>query len=315
MFYSSSSIYKFLFLIVIIISCSQKNYCQVDWSPKGFGTQLGVSIGLGSHDSRIGILARVFSHWEYIQVNIELAGFYQAYALGTQKQGFEGQFRVGILGAWGEKNVFWKNNFLRATANQMQRPYAVGYSYNFYLDNQKTSQLTGTFALQVRQFHLLLENDFLAFLEEDKYRTGALSIYFRQGSWLIALQQLTWTADPYAEGTSTVTDNPSYQGKAKYGYREMSKVMYKNCSVGLLRLRAIYYSSWANQELGASLGIDAEQIRHGFQNKTIHDSFLLKNPHIPMVDTKGNPFLYQEGQEIRKPRFYGDVLFNPLIFY
>ena len=179
----------------------------------------------------------------------------------------------------------------------------------------RDSQCTGVFALQIRQFHLLMENDFLAFLNQDKYRTGALALYFQQGAWQIGLQQVSWTADPYARGTSTITKDSIYQDHAKYGYRAMSDVRYSNRSAGILRLQAVYHSPWANQEIGASLGIDAEQVRHGLQNKTIHDSFLLKNPHIPMIDTQGKAYLYRGEQQIRAPRFYGNVLWNPLTFY
>lgn len=315
MSYSFSSIYRLFLLIIITTTCTPTVSCQADWFPKDFGTQLGLSVGLGTHESRIGVLARVFGHWEHIQVNIELAGFYKAYALGTKKQGFEGQCRLGVMGTWGDKKPFWDNVFMGATANQTDRPYAVGYSYNIYWDNQETNQCTGTFAVQVRQFHLLLENDFLAFLQQDKHRTGALSLYVRQGFWQVGIQQISWTADPYAEGTSTITDNPTYQDKAKYGYRALSKVRYSDKSAGILRLNVLHHSPWANQEIGASVGIDAEQVRHGLQNRAIHDSFILKNPHIPMIDTEGHPYLFQEGQTIRAPRFYGNVSFNPLTFY
>lgn len=315
MFANRLDFLKALFFVLFVLMCAPKAESQVDWFPRGWGTQVGISVGLGTHNSRIGVLARAFAHWEYVQVNVELAGFFQAQALGTQQPGFEGQFRAGVMGAWGQKNTFWDNPFLRATGNQTNRPYAVGYSFNCYWDNQKTSQCTGIFALQIRQFHLLMENDFLAFLNQDKYRTGALALYFQQGPWQIGLQQLSWTADPYARGTSTITKDSIYQHHAKYGYRAMSGVRYSNRSTGILRLQAVYHSPWANQEIGASLGIDAEEVRHGLQNKTIHDSFLLKNPHIPMIDTQGKAYLYRVGQQVRAPRFYGNVLWNPLTFY
>jgi hypothetical protein len=302
-------------IVVTTLFCPAILQAQDAWLPKGVGTELGLSVGLSTHNSRIGVLARAFAHWDYVQINLELVGLYQAPALGTAQSGIEGQLRAGILGAWGPKNVFWESRFLSAVGNQTNRPYSLGYGFNCYWDNQNTSQCTGTFALQVRQFHLIMENDFLAFMDQDKYRTGALGLYFEQGAWQIALQQVSWTADPYAEGTSTVTNHPIYKDKAKYGYRAMPEVPYKGRSAGILRLRAVYHSNWANQKLGASLGIDAEQIRHGLQNKTIHDSVLLKNPHIPMIDRCGNAFLFEEGQQIRKARFHGELLLNPLIFY
>ena len=306
---------SYYLLIITTFLYQLRVQAQDTWLPKGIGTELGLSISLSTHQSRIGVLARAFAHWDYVQINLELIGLYQAQAIGTRQPGIEGQLRAGILGAWGQKNVFWDSQFLSAVGNQTNRPYSLGYGFNCYWDNQKTSQYTGAFALQVRQFHLVMENDFLAFMDQDKYRTGALGLYFEQGAWQIALQQISWTADPYAAGTYTVADHPTYKDKAKYGYRAMPAVSYKGLSVGILRLRAVYHSNWANQKIGASLGLDAEQIRHGLQNKTIHDSVLIKNPHIPMIDSTGNAFLYEDGQRIRKARFHGELLLNPLIFY
>lgn len=308
--------FRSYWLVILIIRLYPTGLQAQDaWLPKGVGTELGLLVSLSTHNSRIGVVARAFVHWEYVQINLEGIGVYQAQAIGTAKPGIEGQLRAGILGTWGQKNAFWESRFLSAVGNQTHRPYSLGYGFNCYWDNQKTSQCTGTFALQVRQFHLVMENDFLAFMDQDKYRTGALGLYFEQGAWQIAVQQVSWTADPYAKGTHTVTDHPIYKDKAKYGYRAMSEVPYKERSTGILRLRAVYHSNWANQKLGASLGLDADQIRHGLQNKTIHDSVLLKNPHIPMIDRTGKAFLYEEEQQIRKARFHGELLLNPVFFY
>ncbi len=291
-------------------------YGQATWLPKGVGAQLGLCIELGSHQNRIGFVARAYSHWEHVQFNIEVAGLYNSCSLGAEERGLEGQFKFGLVGTWGKQDSLWQNPFFGATEQQTNRPYAVGYSYNLYWDTQKTSQCTGNFSVQVLPIRFLLENDFLAFLQEDKYRTGAIAIYYQRGPWQVALQQISWTADPYAKGTSTVTDDPNYtQEQAKYGYRAMEHVRYREHSAGILRLRAMYHTGWLNQTLGVALGVDAEQIRHTLQNKWVHDSFILRNPHIPMVDRDGMPFLYQTGQKIRTPRYHGTFGINPINVY
>jgi hypothetical protein len=71
-----------------------------------------------------------------------------------------------------------------------------------------------------------------------------------------------------------------------------------------------------------NLGIDAEQVRHALQNRFIHDMPFIpkglnppRQPHIPMVAADGKPYLFREGQEIRKARLWGNINVNAPVFY
>lgn len=298
---------------LLLICCCCLYYsskAQLDFA-QGFGGQIGFSVNFGSHFNRIGLVAKLFYHYEHIQANVQFCGFYNARSFPTGLPSWEGQMRIGIVGTFGAKNAAHYSPFLNEVSNQTSRPFSIGYSYNFYLDNIETSQLTGTVGLGIYGFSLAFENDFLAFLREDKYRSGALGLYYRIGNTQLGLTNIAWTADPYAKNTIT---NRSDRFPAKYGYRVMDKVTYSNHSAGILALQ-IEHSVGFGQYIGASIGIDAEQIRNMVQNKWIHDSFLLTDPHVPMIDSEGKQYWYLEGQKIRTPKFYMQFLGNNTLFY
>jgi len=301
---------KYLFPLLFCL-LSSPLFAQLDFA-KGFGGQIGLSFNLGTHFNRIGVMAKFFYHYEYVQANVQICGFYNARSFPVGTPSWEGQLRIGVVGAFGIKDSVHYSPFINEISNQTSRPFSVGYSYNFYLDDQKTSQLSGTFGFGIYGFSLVMENDFLAFLNEDKYRSGAIGVYYRINNTQIGLNQISWTADPYEEGTSKVTDNKQFP--AKYGYRSMKGVRYGAHSVGALALQ-VEHSIGYGQYLAAAIGIDADQIRNFMQNKLVHDSFMLKNPHVPMVDSEGNQFLYEEGQKIRTPKFFFQVMANNTALY
>ncbi len=274
------------------------------------GGQIGISYNLGTHFKRLGLVGKLYYQQEYIQINLQVFGFYNFESLATKLSAWEAQIKTGIVLAWGKKQNS-PNPFLNEISNQTGRAYSIGYSYNFYIDNVQTSQKTGTLGFSIYDFRLLMENDFLAFVDSDKYRTGLLSIYYRIGQTQIGIQQASWTADAYALGTFGV-QNDSFP--SPYGYRDITATSYSPCSVGSLNInieQAVNYG----QYLGFSLGIDAEQVRNIMQNKLVHDSFLLKNPHIPMIDQNGHPYLYLEGQKIRSPKLFLQFIANGSSFY
>ena len=76
------------------------------------------------------------------------------------------------------------------------------------------------------------------------------------------------------------------------------------------------------QILQANVGIDAEEIRNAVQNRFNHDMILIpkkwykrNNCHIPMLDENGNPYLYLDGQKIKKPELYWNVFSGATNFY
>lgn len=297
---------RYLFLLCFFSITIQQTTAQLDFA-KGFGGQVGFSFNLGTHFNRIGVSLKLFYHYEYIQANVQLKGYYNARSFPVGTPSWEGQLKVGVVAAFGIKDSVHYSPFVNELSNQTSRPFSIGYSYNFYLDNQKTSQLTGSFGFGIYGFSFVMENDFLAFRDQDKYRSGALGLYYRINNTQLGLCNVFWTADPYEEGTSRVNDDKEF--RAKYGYRLMKNVLYGEHSAGVLGLQVEQYLGYG-QVIGAAIGVDAEQIRNGFQNKLIHESFLLKNPHVPMLDNKGEQYLYRAGQKIRPPQFYFQITGN-----
>lgn len=283
---------------------------QLDFA-KGFGGQIGFSFNLGSHFNRIGLIAKVYYHYEYVQANVQIAGYYNPRSFATGIPSWEGQLRVGLVAAFGAKDSVHYSPFVNELSNQTSRPYSIGYSYNFYLDNIATSQISGSFGFGIHGFSLLMENDFLAFREGDKYRTGAIGLYYRMKNTQIVITNIAWTADPYGRNSITMK---SKKFPAKYGYRKTKNALYEASSAGVLAVGIEQYLGFG-QYLGAAIGIDSDQIRNAFQNRLIHDSFLLKNPHVPMVDRTGKQYLYEEGQEIRPAKFFFQIQGNNTALY
>jgi hypothetical protein len=301
---------KQFFLFVPLFLLTFNAAAQLDFA-KGFGGQIGFSFNLGSHFNRIGLIAKVYYHYEHVQANVQIAGYYNPRSFATGIPSWEGQLRVGVVAAFGVKDSIHYSPFINEISNQTSRPYSIGYSYNFYLDNIKTSQVSGTFGFGIHGFSLLMENDFLAFFQEDKHRTGAIGLYYRIKNTQIGIANIAWTADPYGPNTITLK---SKQFPAKYGYRKTKNVLYEGNSAGVLSIGVEQYLGFG-QYLGAAIGVDADQIRNAFQNLLIHDSFLLTDPHIPMVDTEGKQYLYEEGQKIRPAKFFFQIQGNNTALY
>lgn len=297
----------FSFCLLLVI---RPAYSQFEFTPN-FGAQLGISFSLGTHQNRIGLMTKFYYQYEYIQVNLQLSGFYNLRAMGNHEKGFEGQVKLGVVGAWGQKDSI-ANPFLNEVSNQTGRKYAIGYSYNYYFDNMGTSQFTATIGFEAWNARLIFENDYFSFMDEDKFRTGSMGLFYRLHNTLFGFSHIAWTGNPYPKNSTKVGDNKEFP--AKYGYMDMADAPYGNFSVGALAL-SVEHKIPYEQYVGASIGIDADQIRNALQNKAIHENKLLQNAHIPMIDSEGQQYLYREDQTIRPAEFYLQFLGNNGLFY
>lgn len=302
--------YFFLFGLISTASQAQQWMSQTPWDfGKGFGGQAGISVCFGTHQSRVGLLARFFYAHEHFQINLQAGGWYYGETLGSEKATWEGSLKLGVVGSWGKKDSL-RQPFMNEVSNQTQRRFAAGYSYNWYFNQIGTSQLSGTFGMQFTDFKFVFENDFLAFTSQDKYRSGAMGIYYRYQNLQFGLYHAAWTGDPY-KGSIWHKKSEERPFPSRYGYIDMSTAPYGDRSAGIIAAQVAYILPMSGgQVIDLHVGIDAEQIRNTFQNKLIHDSPILPlnwgkngNPHIPMVASDGQPYLYLPGQKIRKPRF------------
>jgi hypothetical protein len=290
---------------------------QWEWG-NGFGGQVGISCAFGTHKNRIGVIAKAYYAGKGFQVNTQVGFWYYGTQVGSNKSTWEMQARLGALGAWGKTDSI-VNPFVHELGNQTGRRFTAGYSYIWYWNTMKTSQGSGAIGFQWGPVTYILENDFLGFAFGDKYRTGAMGLYYRHRNTQFGIRNITWTGDPYAPDMPkmiTGTDFP-----ARYGYKDMSQAPFGDCSAGIVSV-FVEHQFLTGKYIDASIGIDAEQIRNVVQNKWIHDSPILPlnwgkvgNPHIPMVCDDGSPYMYEEGQKIRPARFFMQFGYNGNGFY
>jgi len=295
------------------------------------GGQFGLSFSIGTHTQRIGLIGRLYFQYDFIQLNIQGSGRYNFKSLGSREKGWEGHAQLGLTGAWGRRDSLPDvHPFINAIGNQTGRPYNLSYAYIFYFDQLGTSQNSGVFGFQVKNFRFYFENDFLAFQSRDKFRSGSVGLFYRWNDWQFALKNISFTGDPYAAYCPWIEDE---RFPSNAGYIDMTNAPQGNKSIGVLALQAerrLPLNSWLqlntpiplDQYAGVEIGVDAEQIRNFFQNKLIHDSKVLpinwrnfKNPHVPMVCDDGCPYTYHPGQKIRPAKFYFQTWLNDSMLY
>jgi len=311
------------FLISLIFSISSIGFSQTFQFEK-MGVRFGASISLGTHLSQFSLLADAyFLPADRFQVNMNLRAGFAAKGYGPSVERNELRASVGALWGFGEP-LEKVSRFISQVGNQTGYAHSVGYAYNFYVDDCKTSQRTGTISIEVDRFFLITENDAFADPILDRFRTGTMLFGFEHDDWRIAINSLLWTGDPASSGRRNlkVEDYP-----ARYGIVDLSDATYGRYSHGVLSLqveRFVPFGQDVNlgQIVRAEIGVDAEQVRHSLQNRLIHDAFFLpkkwnkvQNRHVPMLDVNGFPYVFLENQQIRKARLYGQIHLNPALFW
>lgn len=270
---------------------------------------------LGTHINRIGLVAGAGLTYEHFQVNTQLRTHYQLTSWVKGKSTMELQYSLGGLFTWGNPNTYFTHelNYQNFTAYT----HAIGYVHHWYLDKIQTSQRTGSLVLQIDKFSFILENDVLAGQGKDDFRTGGFKLAYQINPYhAIGISSILWTGQSRG---ATLIDTGTY--KARFGYKDLSNTLYGKHSIGVLCVQYSYfYDILGITQVQA--GIDAEPIRHFFQNKLIHDMPFFpkkwnkaKNPHYPMLDVEGKPYIYPERQKIRKPRPYFQLGIQPSSFY
>ena len=149
-----------LFIALILSLCSNySSEAQLQFGA-GFGGQIGISFGLGTHMNRIGAIAKLYYAHQHFQINWHGAIWFYAQHYATNQAGWEAQIRIGAVGSWGRSDSI-PQPFVNEVGNQTTRRNSAGYSYNFYFNNVGTSQCSGTIGLQFGRFRFAFENDFL----------------------------------------------------------------------------------------------------------------------------------------------------------
>lgn len=272
---------------------------------KNFGGTVGVTINMGTHINRIGVNVNSFYYYKFFQINsgaqfnVNLSNW-EGFEFGTEINPYAGvQFYFGDEGQIPQP-------FIHETSLNSGSKYGVGYTFKYYWSTLGTSQTSGVFGLHVKNLSFAVENDILGFNGRDRFRTSAVGISYRYDNMEFAIQNILWTGE--TRGVPTVKDS-SY--RARLGVKDISTLKYGKVSHGVITAKFNYLLPYG-QTFNASLGWDAENIRHWFQNKLIHD--VIKNPHYPMLDHEGNP-MYKTGKEKRKSELFLQVGLNNYGFY
>lgn len=285
---------------------------------QNLGGTIGVSLTFGTQVNRVGIIAKGYATYHQFQINAQTVNFFNFKTFGIPKGGLETQNSLGLLYGFGGNETDIFTPMIDILGNQTGQQNHLGYAYNFYHDANKMNQKTATVSLQFDRLTFITENDAFSFFPNDRYRTAAAMFRYRLDEFTyLAMQTTLWTGDPFY-----MTIQPIYNGYPNpSGYEDMTGARFADNSHGILAMQIIRLLPY-QQQISMNIGIDAEQVRHGLQNRFIHDMPFIpkgwnppRQPHIPMVADDGKPYLYKDGQVIRKARFWNNFNMNTPIFY
>ncbi|MEM9023660.1 MAG: polymorphic toxin type 23 domain-containing protein, partial [Bacteroidota bacterium] len=231
--------------------------------------------------------------------------------------GWEYQYNLGgVLAVGGTPRH--PNEILTPISNQTDKKYSIAYAYQEYIDRIGTSQSSGVIGLNLGQFEVAVENDIFGSLQ-DHFRTGGVQLAYRLEHTEIAINSTIWHGEAYGDNVHRHRDAPGYP--SRFGYFDLSDAQYGKFSNGLASVQVKHVIP-GGQVLQANLGVDAEQVRHALQNWLIHDMYYVPdkwvtypNPHYPMLDPDGEPYLFKPGQQIRPVTPYFNFSVNGGLFY
>ncbi|PBQ31824.1 hypothetical protein CNR22_08605 [Sphingobacteriaceae bacterium] len=303
---------SFLFLLCSFATLHAQEF-PVKTDQLGFSA--GLNLAFGTHFQRLGVNFNFYYVFDHVQANSEIRAYFNFKGLGPKLRYPELVLAQGIVFSAGrEKDYF--NPFISSVSNQTKYENAIAYSYNAWFNKIKTTQQTGIIAIQVQNFSLITENDILARQMLDRFRTAAALIQYQyKDQFQAAVSCAMWTG---SMGRRHEIRRSEFNYEC---YMDTAGAVYGNTSHGLLSAQ-IKYNLGYSQNAQLNLGIDAEQVRNGVQNKFIHDMRFIpkkwnkaKNCHIPMLDENNNAYLYQEDQKIRKAKLFLNAFTNANVFY
>lgn len=310
-----NNISRFIITVFLFVFFRTTFAQDVVYQNKNIGFNIGANFAFGTHFQRLGINFNLFYVNKIIQTNSEIRVYFSFKNLGPKIIYNELVLAQGLTFGYGSKQNFY-NPFINSVSNQTGYKNSVAYSYNYYFNKIKTKQVTGIAAFQFGDISFITENDILAKPILDRFRTGAFLIQYQyKDIFQAAINCTMWTG---RMGRSVDIDHRKIYTKC---YIDTSGGVYPKISHGLLSAQ-FKYNLGFSQNVQANVGVDAEQVRNAVQNRFIHNMRWVPkklnkthNCHIPMVDRKGEQYLFKEGQKIKKPVLYWNVFSNANLFY
>lgn len=297
------------------------------WVATGLRSQtvsldVAMTINLGSHLQRSGIQFRTHIEHENWQAFSAIKFHFNKKGLGPIKNSLESVVSIGGSFTHGDfTNSSEEYSYLPFTLfREASQKYSYCYTYNYFMDGHNTSQGTGDIIIKLNKLYLIGSNDLLGNLNgRDQYRTGSFAIAYADNRAIIYSKVLMWTGQTRCAKMKRIRKKTTL--RSKYGYKDNSHCNYSHLSHGIFSMGIAYraHNFWTPI---LEIGRDAEQIRNTVQNKLIHDMPFIpskwnsaENLHIPMIDTKGNLYLYKKDQEIKSSSWFLQLGMNDGIFY
>lgn len=276
------------------------------------GGKIALMVAIGTHQTAYGVSVNGFVAHPNLQLNGGITYRFFATNLGGRCHFGEWRMSAGAVIKGGKSNNPINFDFSGVT-HQSTAPYSIGYAYLFYRDRVGTSQNSGVWNLGLKRVDVLFENDVFAGQSKDRFRTGFLSVSYRDNNQKATLGLQIWTGE-----TRHSTWYHDHQNKMPNGYREIAPLAYGYLNHGIL-FGEFKQSIAFGQVGGVRLGWDSEQIRHVFQNRISHDLVWLpqrmkrNTPHYPRLSEQGES-VFSKSQARKSSPFY-QVFLNDGLAY
>jgi hypothetical protein len=310
---------NFKILYIVIFVFLNNNNFQAQEST--FGFTAGLSFSFGNKVNRIGLRTNIFYGYQFIQLNAQVNLLYNFQTLALKNKTPEIQVGIGAQFGWSKSDSVL-NPFIGLINKNIPYNYSFGYTYLHYWDKQKTSQGSGIWNVNIKNLTFATQNDLFGWGQgwRDRFRTGALILQYRYLDTKIGVKSEFWTGD--YTGCTKVYHDKNYP--ARFGYYLNDKGMFTHKSAGLLSLQIdqIIPNVPYQQIARVNLGVDSEKVRYAIQNKFMHDMPFYTDKmvkrhllHYPMLDKKGNQYLFQDDQSVKPTTFYFNLGMNEIMFY
>lgn len=290
-----------IFFIIVLAVCSTASAQLLRFDKPNAGLQTGVVLNIGTHELAAGIQVKGYIGFDYAQLNLGNTFLWKFYSLGNRRRFFENRASAGAVLMVGKDNSVVDFE-LDGLNHQTQKDFGIAFNYLIYTDNAGTSQLSGAWALHIKNVSVRFENDVFGGQGRDRFRTGILSVSYRSDWYKINAGLSIWTGE-----TRGSFWNKSVKKGMPNGYRSLEDLPYGRTSHGIFYGGIQFllpYGNIAHLRVGA----DSEYFRHVFQNRLMHDLIFLpekikrNTPHYPRLDEQGHPVF--EKESVRKTRYY-----------
>ncbi|MDG1427366.1 MAG: polymorphic toxin type 23 domain-containing protein [Crocinitomicaceae bacterium] len=266
-----------------------------------FGGAVGLILNFGSHSNSFGLNLKGYYKDHFYQVNANSTFYFHSKNFGGRTNFIENRTALGAVLLAGKKEMS-QDFMLDGLNHQSTFNYGVGYNYIWYRDNRGTSQNSGGFGVHLKKLSLYQENDVFGGQGRDRFRSGRVNVSYRTDNVRYSLGLSIWTGETRGAPWQKLSwdDCPN-------GFKLLESLPYGKTSHGILYAGVSYNLPYA-QVATMRVGIDSEQVRHGFQNRLIHDLMFLpkkmkrSTPHYPRLDSTGCPIFSKSAR--RKDLLY-----------